>query len=159
MFNISENEISRVGNTGSESPKEVSFIPCTHFSFNVPPTDIKERNVRVLILISKLSLVPNKVMGANTSASASQEIDFENGSPENSTESEKEWIKMSATEKGPVISSEEKVILRQSWLKLQKRMDSVGGVIFLRMFETHPKTLTPFIPHINNVREMEMDEW
>ena len=98
-------------------------------------------------------------MGANTSTSASQEIDFENGSPENSTESQKEWIKMSATEKGPVISSEEKVILRQSWLKLQKRMDSVGVVIFLRMFETHPKTLTPFIPHINNVREMEMDEW
>ena len=152
-------EVSRVENTGSEHPKEVSFIPCTHFSFNVPPTDIKERNVRILIIISKLSLVPNTVMGANTSANASQEIDFENGSPENSTESEKEWIKMSATEKGPVISSEEKVILRQSWLKLQKRMDSVGVVIFLRMFETHPKTLTPFIPHINNVREMEMDEW
>ena len=104
-------------------------------------------------------------MGANASNAAvnsSQEIDFENGSPEHLSpmESEKEWIKMSSSEeKGPVISSEEKVILRQSWSKLQKRMDSVGVVIFLRMFETHPKTLTPFLPHINNVREMEMDEW
>jgi hypothetical protein len=59
----------------------------------------------------------------------------------------------------PKISAEQKVILRSTWQKLQKKMDAVGVVTFLRLFETHPETLQPFLHHINAVKEMEMDEW
>jgi hypothetical protein len=38
-------------------------------------------------------------------------------------------------------------------------MESVGVIAFLNLFETHPETLKPFLPHINTVKEMEMDEW
>lgn len=59
----------------------------------------------------------------------------------------------------PVISEAQKTILRKTWVKLQKKMDAVGVVSFLRLFETHPETLRPFLHHINAVKEIEMDEW
>jgi hypothetical protein len=43
--------------------------------------------------------------------------------------------------------------------KLHRDMESVGVVTFLNLFETHPETMKPFLPHINSVREKELDEW
>jgi hypothetical protein len=59
----------------------------------------------------------------------------------------------------PVITPTQKEILKKSWSLLQAAMESVGVIAFLNLFETHPETLKPFLPHINTVREMEMDEW
>ena len=59
----------------------------------------------------------------------------------------------------PVISGEQKAVLRHTWLTLQKKMDTVGVVSFLRLFETHPETLTPFLKHINAAKEIRMDQW
>ena len=43
--------------------------------------------------------------------------------------------------------------------KLHRDMESVGVVTFLNLFETHPETMKPFLPHINSVKEKELDEW
>ncbi len=59
----------------------------------------------------------------------------------------------------PVITKAQKEILRMSWSLIQSKMETMGVIIFLRLFETHPQTLTPFLPHINSVKEQEMDEW
>ena len=59
----------------------------------------------------------------------------------------------------PRLDRKQKLLLQKSWTKLHSKMDAVGVVTFLRLFETHPKTLKPFLHHINSVKEMEMDEW
>ena len=59
----------------------------------------------------------------------------------------------------PQLTKRQKWLLHNTWLKIHSRMDAVGVVSFLRLFETHPKTLTPFLHHINSVKEIEMDEW
>ena len=58
-----------------------------------------------------------------------------------------------------MITPVQKELLKLSWQHLQAAMESVGVIAFLNLFETHPETLKPFLPHINTVREMEMDEW
>ena len=57
------------------------------------------------------------------------------------------------------LSGEQKTILRDTWLVLQSSMESVGTVTFLNMFETHPETLKPFIPEVESLQEIEMNEW
>ena len=59
----------------------------------------------------------------------------------------------------PRLDRKQKLLLQKSWTKLHSKMDTVGVVTFLHLFETHPKTLKPFLHHINSAKEMEMDEW
>ena len=58
-----------------------------------------------------------------------------------------------------MLSEPQKDLLRSSWLVLQKNISSVGTVTFLKMFETHPETLKPFIPDVHSVKELELNEW
>lgn len=62
-------------------------------------------------------------------------------------------------EEAPQFTEDQKSILRCTWTKLHSKIETLGVVTFLRLFETHPKTLTPFLHHINSVKELEMDEW
>lgn len=57
------------------------------------------------------------------------------------------------------LSPEQKSCLRSCWVDLQSNIESVGVVTFLKLFETHPETLKPFIPDVNSVRELELNEW
>lgn len=57
------------------------------------------------------------------------------------------------------LTAEQKKTLRESWLVLQANIESVGTVTFLKMFETHPETLKPFIPEVESLREIELNEW
>ena len=57
------------------------------------------------------------------------------------------------------LTTEQKKILRESWQALQANIESVGTVTFLQMFETHPETLKPFIPEVDSMQELELDEW
>ena len=54
---------------------------------------------------------------------------------------------------------EQKDILRKTWSVLQSDMESLGTVTFLKMFETHPETLKPFIPAVESLKEIELNEW
>ena len=38
-------------------------------------------------------------------------------------------------------------------------MESIGVVMFLKMFETHPETLSSFIKNVYSIKEIEMNEW
>ena len=38
-------------------------------------------------------------------------------------------------------------------------MKTIGVVTFLKMFETHPETISSFIPDAYSIKELEMDEW
>ena len=38
-------------------------------------------------------------------------------------------------------------------------MGSIGVVTFLKMFETHPETLSSFIKDVYSIKELEMNEW
>ena len=38
-------------------------------------------------------------------------------------------------------------------------MGSIGVVMFLKMFETHPETLSSFIKDMYSIKEIEMNEW
>ena len=58
-----------------------------------------------------------------------------------------------------MLTSEQKSILKWSWSKIRVATETVGAVTFLNLFETHPETLTPFLPHVNTVKQMELDEW
>lgn len=38
-------------------------------------------------------------------------------------------------------------------------MESIGVVMFLKMFETHPETFSSFIKDVYSIKEIEMNEW
>ena len=38
-------------------------------------------------------------------------------------------------------------------------MEHIGIVTFLKMFETHPETMKPFIGDVYTIKEVEMNEW
>ena len=57
------------------------------------------------------------------------------------------------------ISEAEKEVLRSSWEIISSDMQSIGVVMFLKMFETHPETLSSFIQNVYSIKEVEMDEW
>ena len=58
-----------------------------------------------------------------------------------------------------MLTPEQKTILKWSWNKIRTTTESLGAVTFLNLFETHPETLKPFLPHVNTVSQMELDEW
>ena len=58
-----------------------------------------------------------------------------------------------------LISETEKEVLKKSWDIIVKDMERIGVVMFLKMFETHPETLSSFIHEVYSIRELEMDEW
>lgn len=67
--------------------------------------------------------------------------------------------KIVLVENPPILTTEQKTILRKTWAKMQSKIEAVGVVTFLNLFETHPRTLKPFLHHINSVKEIELDEW
>ncbi|CAB4066327.1 unnamed protein product [Lepeophtheirus salmonis] len=68
-------------------------------------------------------------------------------------------VLMEETKSDWEISKEYKALLRQAWRLIQSDLRSVGTVTFLKLFETHPETLTAFIPKVNSLKEIEMNEW
>ena len=58
-----------------------------------------------------------------------------------------------------LISETDKAVLKKSWDIIVKDMERIGVVMFLKMFETHPETLSSFIHDVYSIRELEMDEW
>ena len=58
-----------------------------------------------------------------------------------------------------LISETDKEVLKKSWDIIVKDMERIGVVMFLKMFETHPETLSSFIHEVYSIRELEMDEW
>ena len=42
---------------------------------------------------------------------------------------------------------------------MQRNLESIGVVTFLKLFETHPDTLRPFIHDVYTVKELELNEW
>ena len=52
-----------------------------------------------------------------------------------------------------------KTQLRSTWSLIMSDMESIGVVMFLRMFETHPETLSSFIKDVYSIKEIEMNEW
>lgn len=58
-----------------------------------------------------------------------------------------------------MVSDAQKALLRMCWRSIQKNLESVGVVTFLKLFETHPETLKPFIPDVKSLREIELNEW
>ena len=86
-----------------------------------------------------------------------------------------------------MVSDAQKELLRMCWRSIQKNLESVGVVTFLKvlqltsiidnfgyfnagnvvmpsssltkLFETHPETLKPFIPDVKSLREIELNEW
>jgi len=57
------------------------------------------------------------------------------------------------------INDEEKEILRSIWKVIVKDISSIGVVTFLKMFETHPETLSSFVKGVYSIKELEMNEW
>jgi len=57
------------------------------------------------------------------------------------------------------INDEEKEILRSIWKVIVKDISSIGVVTFLKMFETHPETLSSFVVGVYSIKELEMNEW
>ena len=57
------------------------------------------------------------------------------------------------------LSEEEKSDLKESWTILRVNLESVGVVTFLKLFETHPETMKPFIPDCISMPERELNEW
>ena len=57
------------------------------------------------------------------------------------------------------ICDTDKEILRSMWTEILSDMTSVGVVMFLKMFETHPETLSAFVKNVYSIKELEMDEW
>ena len=57
------------------------------------------------------------------------------------------------------ISVQHKLVLRRTWTVLQRNLESIGVVTFLKLFETHPDTLRPFIRDVYTVKELELNEW
>ena len=57
------------------------------------------------------------------------------------------------------ISTADKQALRASWILLHEDMKHIGVVTFLKMFETHPETMKPFIGDVYTIKEVEMNEW
>ena len=57
------------------------------------------------------------------------------------------------------ISVQHKLVLRRTWSVLQSNLESIGVVTFLKLFETHPDTLRPFIRDVYTVKELELNEW
>ena len=57
------------------------------------------------------------------------------------------------------LSHEQKSDLKESWAILHENLESVGVVTFLKLFETHPETMQPFIPDCISMPEMELNEW
>ena len=58
-----------------------------------------------------------------------------------------------------LVTPSQKQLLRESWAMLQSNIESVGTVTFLKMFETHPETLRTFIPEVDRLQELELNEW
>ena len=57
------------------------------------------------------------------------------------------------------IKDEEKEILRSIWKVIVRDISSIGVVTFLKMFETHPETLSSFVVGVYSIEELEMNEW
>ena len=57
------------------------------------------------------------------------------------------------------ISDADKDVLRSTWKIIVSDIGSIGVVTFLKMFETHPETISSFIPDAYSIKELEMDEW
>ena len=57
------------------------------------------------------------------------------------------------------INETAKTQLRSTWNVIMSDMASIGVVMFLKMFETHPETLSSFIRNVYSIKEIEMDEW
>jgi hypothetical protein len=57
------------------------------------------------------------------------------------------------------ICDTDKEVLRTSWDIIVTDCDRIGVVMFLKMFETHPETLSSFIHDVYSIKELEMGEW
>ena len=57
------------------------------------------------------------------------------------------------------ICDSDKETLKSVWTLIVSDMASIGVVTFLKMFETHPETLTSFVKNVYSIKELEMDEW
>ena len=57
------------------------------------------------------------------------------------------------------ICGHEKEILKSVWKLIVSDMQSIGVVTFLKMFETHPDTLSAFVTNVYSIKELEMNEW
>jgi hypothetical protein len=55
-----------------------------------------------------------------------------------------------------MLTPEQKTTLKWSWSKIRQATESVGAVTFLNLFETHPETLKPFLPHVNTVSQVSV---
>ena len=58
-----------------------------------------------------------------------------------------------------MLTEEQKKSIRACWTVIQRNLESVGVVTFLKLFETHPETLKPFIPDVKSLQEIELNEW
>ena len=54
---------------------------------------------------------------------------------------------------------EDKELLQKSWITLRTNLESIGVVMLLKLFETHPETLRPFIQEVYSLKELELNEW
>ena len=54
---------------------------------------------------------------------------------------------------------EDKELLEKSWITLRTNLESIGVVMLLKLFETHPETLQPFIQEVYSLKELELNEW
>ena len=57
------------------------------------------------------------------------------------------------------ICDNEKEILKSVWKLIVSDMQSIGVVTFLKMFETHPDTVSAFVTNVYSIKELEMNEW
>ena len=57
------------------------------------------------------------------------------------------------------LNSGQKEILLRSWRVIARDIKSIGVITFLKMFETHPETMQPFIKDVYSIKELEMNEW
>lgn len=57
------------------------------------------------------------------------------------------------------LTPEQKQHLQTSWVVLRANLESIGVVTLLKLFETHPETLRPFIQEVYSLKELELNEW
>ena len=57
------------------------------------------------------------------------------------------------------LTMEDKELLQKSWITLRTNLESIGVVMLLKLFETHPETLRPFIQEVYSLKELELNEW
>ena len=57
------------------------------------------------------------------------------------------------------VCDEDKAVLKSSWDVIVADMKAIGIVTFLKMFETHPETLSSFMLDVYSIKQLELDEW